>query len=461
MRTTFAALAPLYFSGLAVSVFTEEGQLERPAGRYLRPEPVGDLPLHRLLAEEQSIGQVNVRISDLVDGKWTYLVQYASKTQWASNGCSAESSMDEVNGTGLEPTTYSIIDEGGKYNVPGDIYTSPYLHVCTLSLLPKTTYNYTIDGREGVVGTLLTPPLPGDLETPLKFAVMADVGQTNYSAKTMEGAKEWLAQEEGSSILWPGDLSYADGVSVRWDSFGILAEPLLANVETIWGAGNHETADGESFVPFKARYGGQGSLWHSTKRGMAQIITLCSYCQGGVGSLQYNWLNRTLAAVNRTETPWLIVQFHSPWYCSDVTHVQEAEVQRAAMEPLLVAAGGADFVFAGHVHSYERTNPVVDYNVTECGPVHVTIGDGGNREKVANTWYQQPQWSAERESSFGFGTLVINNATSAEWRWIRNPDGYYQFPNDKDDVQQPFPVTPENFAMDDTVSFDRSACRDF
>jgi hypothetical protein len=192
---------------------------------------------------------------------------------------------------------------------------------------------------------------------------------------------------------------------------------------------------------------------------MVQIITLCSYCNGGEGSAQYNWLKQTLAGVNRTETPWLILQFHSPWYCSDVAHVQEAELQRAAMEPLLATAGGADLVFAGHVHAYERTLPVINYNVTDCGPVHITIGDGGNREKVANTWYQKPDWSAERESSFGFGTLVIHNATTAEWRWVRNPDGYYQFPNADGDIQQPFPVNPTNFAKEDIFTLDRSACR--
>lgn len=429
--------------------------------RYLRPAPVDDIEMHRILVEDQDISQVNVRISDFVKNKWVYHIQYASNKTSVANGCTAFTGKHhkEVNGKGMEPTTYSIIDVDGHYNVPGDIYTSPYLHKCEIHLKPKTTYNYTIDGRDDVVGALVTPPAPGDMEAPLKFAVMADVGQTKYSNMTMQNAKKWMEEEQATSILWPGDLSYADGVSVRWDSFGVLAEPFLANGETIWGAGNHETASGESFVPYKARYGGQGSLWYSTKRGMATIITLCSYCQGGEGSAQYNWLRDTLAQVNRSETPWLIIQFHSPWYCSDVTHVMEAEVQRAAMEPLLASAGGADFVFAGHVHSYERTHPVTNWTVTDCGPVHITIGDGGNREEVANEWYQKPQWSAERESSFGFGTLVIHNATSAEWRWIRNPDGYFQFPNTPESVQQPFTVTPSNFDKEDTVAFDRTECR--
>ena len=35
---------------------------------------------------------------------------------------------------------------------------------------------------------------------------------------------------------------------------------------------------------------------------------------------------------------------------------------------------------AGHVHAYERSNPVYDYQLDDCGATHVTIGDGGNIE---------------------------------------------------------------------------------
>lgn len=30
-----------------------------------------------------------------------------------------------------------------------------------------------------------------------------------------------------------------------------------------------------------------------------------------------------------------------------------------------------------HVHAYERMNRVYNYTVDPCGPVHVTVGDGG------------------------------------------------------------------------------------
>lgn len=43
-----------------------------------------------------------------------------------------------------------------------------------------------------------------------------------------------------------------------------------------------------------------------------------------------------------------------PWYNSNEAHQGEADDMMTSMEPLLYAAG-ADIVFAGHVHAYERT----------------------------------------------------------------------------------------------------------
>ena len=59
----------------------------------------------------------------------------------------------------------------------------------------------------------------------------------------------------------------------------------------------------------------------------------------------------------------------------------------------------------------------------ECGPVHIVIGDGGNREGLADTYDEpQPEWSRYREASYGSGTLDLLNTTHALWRWHRNQD---------------------------------------
>lgn len=81
-------------------------------------------------------------------------------------------------------------------------------------------------------------------------------------------------------------------------------------------------------------------------------------------------------------TPWLIVLFHVPWYNSNEAHQHEGDGMMASMEPLLYAAS-VDLVLSGHVHAYERTKRVNNGRSDPCGAVHITIGDGGNREGLA------------------------------------------------------------------------------
>jgi acid phosphatase type 7 len=67
--------------------------------------------------------------------------------------------------------------------------------------------------------------------------------------------------------------------------------------------------------------------------------------------------------VNRSETPWLIVLMHAPWYNSYNYHYMEGETMRVMYEPWFVKYK-VDLVFAGHVHAYERTVPISSSNET-------------------------------------------------------------------------------------------------
>lgn len=69
---------------------------------------------------------------------------------------------------------------------------------------------------------------------------------------------------------------------------------------------------------------------------------------------QYNWLEQEFKKINRAETPWLIVLLHSPFYNSNNYHYMEGEGMRVMYEHWFVQ-NKVDLVFAGHVHSYERS----------------------------------------------------------------------------------------------------------
>lgn len=63
---------------------------------------------------------------------------------------------------------------------------------------------------------------------------------------------------------------------------------------------------------------------------------------------QYKWLERDLEEMDREVTPWLVVNFHAPWYTTYVAHYREVECMRVAMEDLLYKYG-VDIIFTGHV----------------------------------------------------------------------------------------------------------------
>lgn len=52
------------------------------------------------------------------------------------------------------------------------------------------------------------------------------------------------------------------------------------------------------------------------------------------------------------------------------------------------------------------------------------IGDGGNREGLDFNYYDQPEWSAFREPSYGHGVIDFMNSTHARFTWHRNQDEY-------------------------------------
>ncbi|KZV26203.1 Purple acid phosphatase precursor [Dorcoceras hygrometricum] len=330
-------------------------------------------------------------------------------------------------------------------------YTSGYIHHCVIKKLEYDTKYYYELGVDPVTRRFwfVTPPAVGP-DVPYTFGLIGDLGQSYDSNITLTHYEN--NPQKGQAVLFVGDLSYADNYpfhdNVRWDTWGRFVERSVAYQPWIWTAGNHEIdfapeiGETKPFKPYTHRYhvpykasNSTAPLWYSIKRASAYIIVLSSYSAYGKYTPQYKWLEAELPKVNRSETPWLIVLVHSPWYNSYNYHFLEGETMRVMYEAWFVKYK-VDVVFAGHVHAYERSERVsnIAYNVINglCTPVHdlsapvyITIGDGGNLEGLAtNMTEPQPKYSAFREASFGHATFDIKNRTHAYYSWHRNQDGY-------------------------------------
>ncbi|XP_059307988.1 purple acid phosphatase 23 isoform X1 [Lycium ferocissimum] len=373
-------------------------------------------------------------------------------------------------------------------------YTSGIIHHVKIDgLEPETKYYYKCgDSSLAAMSEELefeTFALPTPNKYPRRIAVVGDLGLTSNTTTTIDH----LIMNDPSMILMVGDLTYANqylttggkGASCyscqfpdapiretyqpRWDGWGRFMEPLISRVPMMVIEGNHEIepqAAGLTFQSYLKRFsvpskesGSNSNLYYSFDAGGVHFIMLGAYVDYNQTSAQYAWLQDDLEKVDRRVTPWLVAAWHSPWYNSYSSHYQEFECMRQEMEEILYTYR-IDIVFSGHVHAYERMNRVYNYTLDPCGPVYITVGDGGNIEKVNVDhaddpgkcpspgdnipefggichmnftsgpakgnfcWDKQPEWSAYRESSFGHGILEMVNSTHALWTWHRNQDIY-------------------------------------
>ncbi|KAI3894435.1 hypothetical protein MKX03_003840 [Papaver bracteatum] len=308
------------------------------------------------------------------------------------------------------------------------VYNSGEIHDVVIGpLKPDTVYYYRCGSDADREFSFKTPPF----QYPIKFVVVGDLGQTGWTNSTLTH----MAASDYDVMLLPGDLSYADFFQPFWDTFGQLVEPLSSSRPWMVTQGNHEIEKfpllhPKPFTAYNARWrmpyeesASSSNLYYSFEISGVHVIMLGSYADFESDSDQYKWLQADLAKIDRSRTPWVFVLIHAPWYSTNEAHQGERESvgMKKSMEELLYKAR-VDVVFAGHVHAYERFTRVYADKADNCGPVHITIGDGGNREGLASNYMDKTSISVFREASFGHGRLEVVNGTYASWSWHRNQD---------------------------------------
>ncbi|GLT62108.1 hypothetical protein SLA2020_347700 [Shorea laevis] len=380
-------------------------------GEYVRPQPRKTLQLPWNSVPSSHPQQVHISLAG----------DKHMRITWITYDKSAPSIVEY----GTEPGKYSFIVGGESTSYTYLFYSSGQIHHTVIGPLEYDTVYFYRCGGQGPEFQLKTPPA----QFPVTFAVVGDLGQTGWTKTTLDHIDKCKYDVH----LLPGDLSYADFMQHLWDTFGELVQPLASARPWMVTEGNHEEEmipllkDG--FQSYNARWkmpfeesGSSSNLYYSFDVAGVHVIMLGSFADCDEYSDQYSWLKADLSNVDRKRTPWLVVLFHVPWYNSNHAHQGEGDEMMAAIEPVLYAAG-VDLVLAGHVHAYERSKRVYNGISDPCGAVHITVGDGGNREGLAHNYKNPPpEWSVFREASFGHGELKIVNSTHAFWSWHRNDD---------------------------------------
>mmetsp|Transcript_37849 Transcript_37849/g.55324 ORF Transcript_37849/g.55324 Transcript_37849/m.55324 type:complete len:533 (+) Transcript_37849:190-1788(+) len=297
--------------------------------------------------------------------------------------------------------------------------------------------------------SFVTAPAPGN-DSRVKFVIMGDLGERTHSYETVAYLD---AHREGiNAILLVGDIAYTQNDHDIWDKwFDMLdATSFASEIPLQIATGNHdieqdvETLD--IFVAFENRFlmpqvqpaiietmkgpidkslvdyplpYDFGNAYYAFTYGPARHIVLSSYSNMDPGSKQYTWLVDQLNEVDRSVTPWLFVSLHCPIYNSFRLHRREPQLLHAKrfLEPLFVSHH-VNIVFAGHVHAYMRTKPVIYDEVNDAGPIYVIVGNGGRQANAPYHRDEAEDWVLLRDhAEFGYGVLDIINSTHAFWEW--------------------------------------------
>ncbi|KAL5554409.1 hypothetical protein UlMin_041810 [Ulmus minor] len=293
--------------------------------------------------------------------------------------------------------------------------TSPYRmnytkkctwHIRINACWPDILYQYQCGNpKQGMIS--------GPKRYPSKIVVVGDLGLTYNTTSTIEH----LTSNYLDLVLLLGGVSYADLYLLNgtrsdcyycsfpqmpihesyqpcWDYWGRYMQPLPSSVPIMVVERNHEREEQikhQTFVAYSSR------VAFPSNESKSSFALYYSFNAGGV---HFIMLKKDLAKFNRKVTSWLVATWHPPWYSTYKAHYREAECMRVAIWRTYSA-----------IHAYERSNRVYNYTLDPCGPVYITIGDGGNRERMAITHADEPckclelEYSAYIESSFGHGIL--------------------------------------------------------
>mmetsp|Transcript_29082 Transcript_29082/g.94958 ORF Transcript_29082/g.94958 Transcript_29082/m.94958 type:complete len:638 (-) Transcript_29082:64-1977(-) len=369
-----------------------------------------------------------------------------------------------------KPTTYDRMSMCGPpansitgFNVP-----AYFTHAATMGgLTPGARYWYRVGGCGGQWSAefAFAAPQPAGAQSTLFAAVVADMGET-YSDKEVQwhwaearaqrstdGAAaatgpalgrrthvtEALAKHAASGAgpaltLHVGDLSYATGYHSEWDRFMEMIEPLAASAPFAVVEGNHERdymgqrggaswtrgdSGGECGIPTEARFP-EAEMWYSFEQGPVHFSMINTEVDMTKGSEQYGWLQKDLAGVDRSRTPWLVVAGHRPMYSATPLGYPltdgpvRDDVVTSDIEALLYA-GRVDLALWGHEHNVMASCPLLNSTcmpksctLEGCydAPVHAVIGNAG--QDLTHLTPTNPPFVKYAEAMFGYQTLYAD-----------------------------------------------------
>lgn len=225
-----------------------------------------------------------------------------------------------------------------------------------------------------------------DTDTPFSFIVLCD---TQSSPDVVAAQAEHAWAQRPQFTLVGGDLVSDGTVKEHWTKhFFPNMHALNSRVALIPCLGNHDK-DSKFYYDYFSMP--EPKYCYRFRYGNTEIFNIDSQRRMTRSSEQYKWLDEALG--NSTAT-WKIVCHHKPPYSSDENDYGDTTKERPIggdfmlrMAVDLYEKHHVDIVWNGHIHSYERTYPLLQGKpVMKGGVVYMITGGGGGGLEKAGPW---------------------------------------------------------------------------
>lgn len=296
-------------------------------------------------------------------------------------------------------------------------YTANIFHDIRLQdLLAETKYFFSVitftenDTLEYGVNPFMTSI---DSNRPVTFAVFGDTQQQSDTL-VWNRISQMALKERPNFGLIVGDLVDTGGDLNQWrNEFLGNGHEFMKNIPLFPVVGNHDIIydhEAQNYHKYLKHPGHEN--YYTTKYGPIQLFIIDSNQDMEPGSPQYEWLVNELA---KSKSKWKIAAHHHAPYSSDSDDYGDTKSALPLdgdpnFNPIipLYEKYDVDIVFYGHIHSYERTWPLLNQKVDENGVVYVQCGGaGGDNEYsgVIRSWF-----SAKLNSDHHYCMVSVNNS---------------------------------------------------
>ncbi len=318
-----------------------------------------------LSASDDVTVQVQAATSAVSQVHWSFTGPTSVAVDWRGGTGELRYGPTPAYGTTVQAQPPSVT----PYSSPG-----PYWEASITGLQPGTTYHYSING--GADAVFATPPTG-----PTRFVAAGDIGSSLADSR-LTGMQASIAGDNPAFFLGLGDLTYGDshGLSSVDQHFNdVMAWSRNAAYMPVWG--NHEITSSDDLRNYKGRF----AIPNARASVGAPAAGCCGEDWGWFDAAGVRFISYPEPYTNPTWTEWgtavepiladaqsnpainfVVTMGHRPAFSSGGGN--------SALATILNHLGDSYSKYVldlnGHVHSYERFQPI--HNVT-----HITVGIGG------------------------------------------------------------------------------------